>query len=99
MSVSISTSIEGALSQMGVFDEKQDDVITIRDEENWESHEQCRVRTVVKVSDFEWVNNQLVVIRQSASKQQRRGAFQREKQMDIQALTGASDRLWVFKML
>lgn len=83
---------------MGVFDDKADDVITIRDEKNWEPHESATVRTVVKVSDFEWVQNQLVQIKQGALSQ-RRGAFQRDQAMNIQALTGASDRLWVFRML
>ncbi|HET8910677.1 MAG TPA: hypothetical protein VFN23_04390, partial [Ktedonobacteraceae bacterium] len=83
---------------MGVFDEKQDDIIIIRDEKNWEPHEQCCARTVVKVADFEWVQNQLVLIKQTANKS-RRGAFQRDAQMDIQAQTGAADRLWVFRML
>lgn len=82
---------------MGVFDERDDDIITIH-APSWEPHEECVVRTVVKVSDFEWVQNQLVLIKQN-SQQKRRGAFQQESGLDIQTQTGATDRLWVFRML
>jgi hypothetical protein len=82
---------------MGVFDEQADDIITIH-ASNWEPHEECVARTVVKVSDFEWVQSQLVLIKQS-SQTKRRGAFQKDVGLDIQAQTGAADRLWVFRML
>lgn len=82
---------------MGVFDEQADDIITIH-APSWEPHEECVARTVVKVGDFEWVQNQLVLIRQT-SQPKRRGAFQQEGGLDIQAQAGAADRLWVFRML
>jgi hypothetical protein len=82
---------------MGVFDEKDDDLITIH-APNWDPHEECVARTVVKVSDFEWVQNQLVLIKQN-TQSTRRGAFQQDVGIDIQAQTGAADRLWVYRML
>lgn len=83
---------------MGVFDERADDVIIIHSPD-WEPHEQCEARTVVKVADYEWVQNQLVQIKQSAARQRKRGAFQQDADIDIQAQTGAADRLWVYRML
>lgn len=82
---------------MGVFDKKEDDIIEIT-HSDWNG-ESCQVRTVVLVEDFEWIQNQLVVIKQQSSHGHRRGAFQREQEIDIQAQTGAADRLWVFRMM
>src|SRR4051812_47515818 len=84
---------------MGAFDVKADDIITIRNPKTWDSHEQCRARTTVLVADEEWVQNQLVKIKQDAQSQGNR-AFRRQKNaMSFDAQMGASKRLWVFRML
>lgn len=83
---------------MGAFDVKADDVIVIKGPK-WEPHESCQARTTVLVADEEWVTNQLVKIKQEAQAQGNR-AFRRQKNnMSMEAQIGATNRLWVFRML
>lgn len=87
---------------MGAFDAKRQDVIDIRDEKNWDSHESCTARTIVRSGDEEWVMNQQMLIQMPKNRKQRRmGGFRKEENSDIEFENqiGAARRLWVQKML
>ena len=82
---------------MGVFDIREDDIFEIH-HPSW-GNEYCRARKTVVVADEEWVNNQLIKIKNDFQNQGNR-AFRRSKQaMSIDAQIGATNRLWVFRML
>lgn len=82
---------------MGVFDIREDDIFEIRNPK-W-GNEYCRARATVVVEDEEWVNNQLIKIKQDAQQTGNR-AFRRQKQpLSFDAQMGATNRLWVFRML
>lgn len=88
---------------MGAFDANRTDQITIRDEANWEPHEQVTARTIVRAGDEEWVlNQQMQILPKSGNRKQRRAQrFQRQQDagIDIKSQLGATNRLWVQKML
>lgn len=86
---------------MGAFSRKKD-IITIRDEKNWEPGESCEARTFVRSGDEEWVLNQQMSIQMPKNRKQRRqGGFRKEETGDIEFENqiGAARRLWVQKML
>lgn len=87
---------------MGAFDANREDVITIRNS-RWEPHESCRARTIVRAGDEEWVLNQQMLIQQKKGnrKQRRAGGFRKqdEAELDIKSQLGATNRLWVQRML
>jgi len=90
---------------VGAFTTKGKDIITIRDEEHWDSGEYCAARTVVLSGDEEWVLNRQMAVelsRQGNRKQRRRaGGFRKEQDIDLELdnQMGATRRLWVQKML
>lgn len=87
---------------MGAFDAGRKDVITIRGE-NWEPHESCTARTIVRSGDEEWVMNQQMLIHMPKSnrKQRRFGGFRKEEagEIEFENQIGAAKRFWVQKML
>lgn len=88
---------------MGAFDAKREDIITIRNEKNWEPHESCTARTIVRSGDEEWVLNQQMLIQMPKGnrKQRRLGGFRKEESEEVKfkSQVGAARRLWVQKML
>src|SRR6185503_17474423 len=88
---------------MGAFDAKRQDTIEIHGPE-WDDHEFCTARTIVRSGDEEWVLNQQMLIQMpKGNRKQRRaaGAFQKQQDKDVEfkSQVGASKRLWVQKML
>lgn len=85
---------------MGAFEpsEGKDDIIIVRNEKGWDSHESCRIRTFVRAEDREWVENQLLLLEQEKRKQSK---WKRQEAggIEIKNNLAAANRLWVQRMI
>lgn len=79
---------------MSAFDIDGDDIITVHGKD-WDVHESCRVRTVIRAGDQEWVLNQLMHVVAPQGKQKRGNTAA----LDLKSQLGATNRLWVQRML
>lgn len=87
---------------MSAFDapKDRDDIITVRDKKNWDPHESCRIRTVKRGGDEEWVTNQLLRLKSQALKKQKsRSRRNQQTGIEIESNLAAANRLWVQRML
>ena len=81
---------------MGAFD-NNDKTIEIHSK-HWDNNEMVEARVGVTLEDEEWVNNQLLKLKQAA--QSNKGKKQQQKQgLEIEFYLGATRRLWIERMI